>query len=669
LNFLQTYFQLIADFITHHPTLGIVVTFSLALGESIPVLGVVYPGTSVIMAVAMLAGLGYMPLWAVLVPAIAGAIVGDGVSYWFGHRYRSHALRMWPMSRYPRLVERSERFFALHGGKSILIARFTPVVRAFVPMIAGVSGMQPGRFYRANILSAFAWAFAHILPAAVLGASLSILNQISGRLVMVMAVILIGAVALSFAVRYAVRLALSGLVTAQVRLVRWLGPTRHPVARAIVRVLEPEGASIREVIVLGCIIGLSITLLLNLAHSVLSGGELARSDHAISGLVSSWRTIWGDRLMVFVTSLGDTVVTVSLSVVVAAWLAAKKYYRLSIGFIAAMALTFLFVLGLKGSIQVPRPSPIYTGIEAFSFPSGHTTHATALYGVLSYIWLRGLKAPWRVMAVAVSMLLISAIAFSRVYLQAHWPSDVVAGLAFGISVTAIFVLGFRQTRMDQLSPGKLLAIVAVTLLVVGGGHAWSRQQGDLGKYAHKPSEVGMTVAQWRKVGWQRLPAHRVDLGGDTEEPMVLQWAGDASQLAKALATHGWRVGKSINFLNGSYYVSGNTTIFELPILPRLHDGRAPILSLVHQAANGDGRLVLHVWRSKFRLEAPLKQQILVGALFAEQIRHPMGVFSFPSEIENAALDGAVILARQLPKADIRRIGPTHGATKVVLAGM
>lgn len=174
--------QYVADVVAQQPMLTIGLVFVLALSESLPVVGALVPGTATILTISAMAGVGLIPVWTVLLSACLGAIVGDGAAYWLGHSYQKQALRMWPMSRYPGAIRRSEEFFKRHGGKSIVIARFTPVVRAFVPLIAGMSGMCPRRFYVANVASAVVWAISHIIPAAAAGASLVALHQNIGAM-------------------------------------------------------------------------------------------------------------------------------------------------------------------------------------------------------------------------------------------------------------------------------------------------------------------------------------------------------------------------------------------------------------------------------------------------------------------------------------------------------
>jgi membrane protein DedA with SNARE-associated domain len=107
--------------------------------------------------------------WALLGAAVAGAILGDGTSFWLGQRLQREVLERWPLNRFPKFIARSEEFFTHYGAMSVFLARFTAVVRAFVPLIAGIVHMPPRQFYVANVLSALAWAPAHVFPGVAFG--------------------------------------------------------------------------------------------------------------------------------------------------------------------------------------------------------------------------------------------------------------------------------------------------------------------------------------------------------------------------------------------------------------------------------------------------------------------------------------------------------------------
>jgi membrane protein DedA with SNARE-associated domain len=131
------------------------------------------PGSTLILAISALATAAGITPWGLLVAAVAGAIAGDGFSFWLGHLYHREILRGWPLNRFPWLIERSTQLIRKYGIASVFLARFTAVVRAFVPMLAGVLRMSSRHFYVANILSALVWAPIHIFPGVLVGLAIA----------------------------------------------------------------------------------------------------------------------------------------------------------------------------------------------------------------------------------------------------------------------------------------------------------------------------------------------------------------------------------------------------------------------------------------------------------------------------------------------------------------
>ena len=165
---MTAYFAQIIDFIAGHPHYAVTAVFILALSEAVPLVGIVVPGSTLIIAISALATSAEVTPWLLLAAAVSGAILGDGFSFWLGQRYHRELLAAWPLRRYPQLIERSEAFIHRYGGGSVFLARFTAVVRAFVPLVAGVLRMAPQQFYVANVLSALAWAPVHVFPGVLL---------------------------------------------------------------------------------------------------------------------------------------------------------------------------------------------------------------------------------------------------------------------------------------------------------------------------------------------------------------------------------------------------------------------------------------------------------------------------------------------------------------------
>ena len=103
----------------------------------------------------------------------------------------SELLLRWPLSRYPQFIARSEAFIKTYGAASVFLARFIAVVRAFVPLVAGILGMSSRRFYAANILSALTWAPAHVFPGVLLGMALNLAGLSPGWLAILLIIGLI----------------------------------------------------------------------------------------------------------------------------------------------------------------------------------------------------------------------------------------------------------------------------------------------------------------------------------------------------------------------------------------------------------------------------------------------------------------------------------------------
>jgi membrane protein DedA with SNARE-associated domain len=146
------------DFISQNSTWAIAILFVTAFGESFVFLGLLFPGTSLLIAAGTLMAAGSLPCFPIMVGAVAGAVLGDTVSFWIGHRFGPGIARVWPFSRSPHLLPSGIRFFAKHGGKSVFIGRFLGPMRAVVPLAAGVMRMHRGRFWFANVTSAVVWA-------------------------------------------------------------------------------------------------------------------------------------------------------------------------------------------------------------------------------------------------------------------------------------------------------------------------------------------------------------------------------------------------------------------------------------------------------------------------------------------------------------------------------
>lgn len=143
------------------------IVFLVAFGESFAFVSLFVPGTAIMIAAGALVPEGAVPIAPLLAGGVAGAVMGDGISYWLGLRFGHLIPDIWPFKTRPELLRTGHAFFERHGGKSIFIGRFFGPVRSVIPLVAGMMEMPVQRFWLANIASALVWAPLVILPGVV----------------------------------------------------------------------------------------------------------------------------------------------------------------------------------------------------------------------------------------------------------------------------------------------------------------------------------------------------------------------------------------------------------------------------------------------------------------------------------------------------------------------
>jgi len=152
------------EFVRDHEMWAVPIVFGLAFGESLAFISLIIPAWSALIGIGALigmTGIEFAPIW---IAAALGAAFGDWVSYWFGLTFKEQVGRIWPLSRYPDLLPRGERFVQRWGVPGIFIGRFFGPLRATVPLAAGIFIMPFWPFQLANFISAFVWAAALLAP-------------------------------------------------------------------------------------------------------------------------------------------------------------------------------------------------------------------------------------------------------------------------------------------------------------------------------------------------------------------------------------------------------------------------------------------------------------------------------------------------------------------------
>lgn len=152
-------------------TLGVIGVAGAVFAESGLLVGIFLPGDSLLFTAGFLASQGYLNIWVLLFATFFSAILGDSVGYFLGRRFGSSIFKGKRFLTKEHL-EKSEKFFSRFGARTIVLARFVPIIRTLAPIMAGVSNMRYRTFFFYNIFGAFIWVFGITMFGYVLGSSI-----------------------------------------------------------------------------------------------------------------------------------------------------------------------------------------------------------------------------------------------------------------------------------------------------------------------------------------------------------------------------------------------------------------------------------------------------------------------------------------------------------------
>jgi membrane-associated protein len=152
---------------------GTIGLFVIVFAESGILAGFFLPGDSLLFTAGLLASQGVLNLPLITTGCFVAAVAGDQVGYLIGRRCGPALFRR-PDSRFfhKKNVERAQAYFAQHGPRTVVLARFVPVVRTFTPVVAGVGGMEYRTFVTYNVVGGFLWGVGVTVLGYVLGESI-----------------------------------------------------------------------------------------------------------------------------------------------------------------------------------------------------------------------------------------------------------------------------------------------------------------------------------------------------------------------------------------------------------------------------------------------------------------------------------------------------------------
>jgi len=434
-------------------------------------IGLIAPGETTVIVGGLVAGQGEISLMVLIAIVWTCAVLGDVTSYTLGRRLgREFMVKHGARVKITEArLEQVEAFFEKRGGMTILVGRFIGLVRAIAPFIAGASKMPLRKFLPYDVLGAGLWATTFCVLGYVFWRSFDQLTTWVSRGLFGFGL----AVAIVVAVVFLIRVQRSPELQAKTRawidaqlerpLLRPLAPYLRAawlrIVRPLARLSERPARFVWNRFTPGEL-GLEVTTLLALAAVgsfvfFLLGFELSERDLLVGDRVAfdiadrlHHETL--EDIARVITALGSLP---AVGVVIAAttiWAIARRRTLDAIVLPVGLALTWLAVHVAKAAYDRPRPSDPHVDTEGMAYPSGHAAYAVGWVAAAVVLVRGGSNLTANFAAVTAAVVLAVVIGLTRVYLRAHYLSDVEGGWGLAVAIFALLgVIALVVGRLRQ----------------------------------------------------------------------------------------------------------------------------------------------------------------------------------------------------------------------------
>jgi membrane protein DedA with SNARE-associated domain/membrane-associated phospholipid phosphatase len=414
--------------------------------------GLVAPGETIVVAAGVIAGQGEISLIPLIGLVWLCAVLGDTTSFYIGRRLgRSFLEKHGPRVKITHeRLEMVDGYFDRHGGKTILIGRFIGLVRALAPFIAGSSGLPYRRFIPFSIVGCGAWATLFCVLGYIFWRSFDRVQHLVGQALFGFAVVvgLIVGVVYVYRRREAIAAWLEAhrehplvkpLFVVGAPLYRWIvRPVAHffaPYARFAGNRLMPGELGL-ELTTLIAIAGVGLFVFVGYI-TILDGdpGPTPFDNQALD-LADQTRTATLVDLAKVVSALGALPSAITLVVATSVLLIVRRRHAEAIMLVLGLATIYIAVHVTKGALDRPRPSGSLVRTTGQAYPSGHAAYASA-WVACAVVLTRRLRIVTSSVLIFVAIGIAAAVGVTRIYLRAHWWSDVAGGWGLGAGAFAL----------------------------------------------------------------------------------------------------------------------------------------------------------------------------------------------------------------------------------------
>ena len=587
------------SFMQNHRYLGELFTFLIAFAESLPIIGTIVPGSLTMTSVGIMIGSTILPPIPTLAWAVAGAFIGDYIGFWLGAHYKTRITQFWPFSKYPKWIEKGQDFFEKHGIKSVIIGRFIGPVRSTTPLIAGVMDMSMWKFFAAALPSAVMWAILYLTPGVILGAlSLEVPHGEATRVILSGFAIILLLWALFWLIQFSFRQIVGGVNHLIDYWWDWLNrhPKPHRIIQWITRRPQPTDHRQLTMLVMAIVTGV---LFLALLVMVKLGHAQNGINTAVFYFLQSIRNTGMDYFFCIFSLLGAKPVIIGYALILTAWFASQRDWRTVRFWLLLLALTVGSLGACKVLMHNPRPLGFAVHITSSSFPSGHTALAYTILTFAAYLLCQRIPHRFRALVIWPTVLFIVLVALSRLYLGAHWFTDVIGSFLLGTSILLIVLTCFRRHAW-QLEAERywFLSIFLVGLFIPWFAYTLFEIKTLHSERQRVYPTYNTTIKEWWQAPTPFLPTYRLNRLGQPIQPFNIQWAGYPDEIEQRLRDSGWHIlSLHLSLRSAAQRIASDRPEYHSPIFTPLFRGTAPEVSMYKTLPNSHEIVEIRLWQS------------------------------------------------------------------------
>ncbi len=546
---------------------GYLIAFLLAFLESLAFVGGFVPGTTAIVLLGFMCFRGYLNIYVLMAVTVMGAILGDSASYWLGTKGTQFFKKENRFLKASHL-DMGQNFFNKHGNKSIFLGRFIGIIRPMIPFAAGLSRMNYKVFLFWNVLSGIVWGVSHIYIGYFFGGAFKLIETWSKRvsvlfLILIAIGILFWLLAKAFTpfaffiFRIVNRIVESFLKTYPAR--KFIA--RYPEATAFIgRRFDRKIFSGLSMTLLTSTLLAFLALFIILADGILDADPVTDLDQRVALFLVFFRDAFLVKTFLWISLLGKIQIVMSISVSLIAIILLWNRRPMIWSFIVMLAVCDGTVWLIRESITRPRPMGVIPAYieKTHSFPSEHSALSVLLYGFICYFMVRILfrnrprLSKWTIF---LTMLLVAMIGFSRLYMGAHYFSDVIGGYLIGgiCLITSISLFewilqsGRGRTNDFHIESGQrkiltcLLIFIPFCFFFLYGSLMY-RPEMIRGRTMETNMVLTAKISPQEIFSYNKWSKYTIGLSGRKREPVsFMLWMKNDFLITEAFIGGGWKI--------------------------------------------------------------------------------------------------------------------------------